>query len=134
MSTPTSIHHGLSVLTGADASQRLAHPLAATVEAYYLHSPNQTFNGPRRVFNVFNDALTRIGYRDSDRLDHPAGHPGIDYLCATGQEVKAMFGGVVSEIGDSSLLSTPPPIEYKNVTIRSWTNWDPSRGTRLGFQ
>ena len=130
MSTPKSIYHGLSVLSDADASQRLAHPLAATVETYYILSPAQTFSGPRWVFNVFNDALSQLGYDDPDLLDHPAGHPGIDYLCATGQEVKAMYGGVALEPVENSSAKIP----RKDVTIRSWTNWDPSSGTRLGFQ
>ena len=125
-------------MSDADASQRLAHPLAATVKTYYLLSPAQTFSGPRRVFNVFNDALSRLGYDDVGRFDHPAGHPGIDYLCATGQEVKAMYGGIVTAIivesATPATLTTPYKPAQKNVTIRSWSYWVPSSGTRLGFQ
>ncbi|MCY3658361.1 MAG: hypothetical protein OXG36_04970, partial [Caldilineaceae bacterium] len=74
MSTPTTIHHGLSVLSDADASQRLAHPLADTVRLYRrFRNPGQGFDGDRQVFNVFNDALTGPGYA------HRAGHSGIDY-------------------------------------------------------
>ena len=51
MSNPTTTFHGLSVLTHADAAQRLAHPLAAT----------EKFAGlpiSRSMINFFNDALT----------------------------------------------------------------------------
>ena len=130
MSTPTTIYHGLSVLSDADASQRLAHPLAATVKIYRIGSPSQTFNGPRQVFNVFNDALTQLGYQNPDLLDHPAGHPGIDYLCAPGQEVKAMYSGVVTEINDL----TKDAIPQKTETIQSCTNPNLGRGSSLGFK
>ena len=118
MFIPTTFYHGLS---DADASQRLAHPLAAIVRIYRIFSPNQTFNCPRQIINVFNDALKRLGYLDSHRFNHPAGHPGIDYLCATGQDVKAMYSGVVTEINDSSKASSyvDPEYAYKNVAIRS---------------
>ena len=64
MSAPTSIHHGLSVLSDADASQRLAHPLAANnVQLYRVFGVAwPRFYGDRQVFNVFNDATTLLGY------------------------------------------------------------------------
>ena len=122
MSTPKSIYHGLSVLSDADASQRLAHPLAATVDI-------EGVRFPRLISNFFNDVRTASSYQDPDRFVHRAGHPGIDYLCGNGNKVKAMYGGVVTEIHDSSPLTTRPPIEYKNVTVRSYS----SESIRLGF-
>ena len=113
MSTPTSIHHGLSVLSYADASQRLAHPL----DEYVRILGERT---RRPVFNVFNDALTGVGYPETR-----AGHWGIDYLCDIGTPVKAMYGGVVTEIYTASNGS-------EVVTIESYTN--SGQANRLGFQ
>ncbi|MCY3660694.1 MAG: M23 family metallopeptidase, partial [Caldilineaceae bacterium] len=141
MSTPTSIHHGLSVLSDADASQRLAHPLPVEVTLHRIVDPElklpvRGFDGPRQVFNVFNDALTAVGYKDPNRFKHAAGHPGIDYLCTTGQKVTAMYGGVVTEVDDSDRSANPPPAQYrrKNMTIRSWTRWNSTKAGRLGFE
>ena len=122
MSTPTSIHHGLSVLSNADASQRLAHPLAATVRLYSRFGlPGQGFDGDRQVFNVFNDATTLLGYR------HPAGHSGIDYLCTTGHEVLAMYGGIVTD-------ASTDRDGNQYVAIQSWTKWNSMPAGRLGFE
>ena len=129
MSNPKSIYHGLSVLTGADASQRLAHPLDEVVRILRQ-------DHPRTVIGFFNDALTRIGYHAARRLGHPAGHNGIDYLCGNNNKVKAMYSGVVVQISDSDDLPSPPLIrKYKNVTIWSYTNWHPGGGiSRWGFE
>ena len=123
MSTPTSIHHGLSVLSDADASQRLAHPLPANnVQLYSVFGVAwPTFYGDRQVFNVFNDATTLLGY------EHPAGHSGIDYLCTSGHEVLAMYGGIVT---DARTLGSG----YKLVEIQSWTQWNSTVADRLGFE
>ena len=151
MSTPTSIHHGLSVLSDADPSQRLAHPLPAiNIESYDAVSlvgkayreglnplhvllglpgtqfiPDKTEKRPRQVFNVFNDATTYIGYKNHP-VKYDGGHPGIDYLCTVGHKVQAMYGGIVESVGPDSTNSN-------NVTIRSWTNWNPRGADRLGF-
>ena len=122
MSTPTTIHHGLSVLSDADASQRLAHPLADTVQLYRVFLVAwPRFNGPRQVFNVFNDATTLLGYR------HAAGHSGIDYLCTSGHDVRAMYGGIVTDARTNT-------DGYKLVNIRSWTQWNDKAAGRLGFE
>ena len=52
MSTPTTIYHGLSVLSGADASQRLAHPRSATVEFEGEDFP--------RIVSIFFRCLDRV--------------------------------------------------------------------------
>ena len=114
MSTPTSIHHGLSVLSDADASQRLVHPLDEQVR----------FGGVshrRSVSNFFNDASSGHFYGDK------TGHPGIDYLCDIGNDVKAMYGGIVTDASTDSGGSN-------NVTIESWTRWNATAAGRLGFE
>ena len=114
MSTPTSIHHGLSVLSDADASQRLAHPLDDHV---WILGVLQL----RSVSNFFNDASTGRFYGDK------TGHPGIDYLCDIGNDVKAMYGGIVTDASTDSGGS-------KNVRIESWTKWNSTAAGRLGFR
>ena len=114
MSNPKSIYHGLSVLTGADASQRLAHPLDEVVQIWRTRQS-------RTVSNYFNDAATGHIYAIK------AGHSGIDYFCDIGNDVKAMYGGVVTEVSRNR--------SYMFVTIRSYTNWHPGGGiSRWGFQ
>ena len=121
MSTPTSIHHGLSVLSDADPSQRLAHPLADEVRLYRTFGvAGDQERGDRQVFNVFNDATTVLGY------EHEAGHSGIDYLCTSGHDVRAMYGGIVTGAGRID--------GNRYVAIQSWTKWNPDQKGRLGFE
>ena len=102
-----SNNHGLSVHTTDDA-----RPGADTADNRRLQRPVA-----EEVNNAFNDATSGKYYK------HRSGHEGIDFLSYK-TEVKAMYGGVVSEVRYD-------PISYGNlVTIRSCTN--PNDGT--GFE
>lgn len=86
-----------------------------------------------QAFNVFNDALTAAGYKEKNHFDHPGGHPSIDYLHTTGQVVTAMYGGDVAEIKDIESLKSPPFISYKNMTVRSGTQWHGKLGFKIEY-
>ena len=76
MSSPTTTHHGLSVPTDADPSERLQCPCS---KAWI-------------VSGHFNDATSGSLYYHSSR------HEGIDFQCPLGSEVNAMYAGEVVEI------------------------------------
>ena len=91
-------NHGLSVLTGADASQRLTRPITAAATTV--------------VTNSFSDATSRVLYANE------AGHNGIDFGAAETDEVRAMYEGVVIEVVDNWTSG-----DYGNyVKIASCTN------------
>ncbi len=99
--TVTSTNHGLSVLTDADPDHRLLRPVAEIVS------------------NCFNDATSGHLY------DHSSGHEGIDFSCAVGTKVKAMYRGEVIKVKTND---TPPYGLY--VQIRSYTD----RAHHAGFE
>ena len=101
----TTTNHGLSVRTGAAEAQRLASPLAAIVTV--KGKPEN-----RHITNCFNDATS------GHRYTHTSGHEGIDFACDEGNDVMAMYGGVVVEVQDRDVG------DYgKFVRIQSHTNW-----------
>ena len=81
----TGINHGLSVHTTADGTIG-----ADTIDNRRLRWPVPQ-EGSIIVYNTFNDATSGDFYK------YPAGHEGIDFLCAD-TAVEAMYGGVVTEI------------------------------------
>ena len=112
----TGINHGLSVHTTADGTIG-----ADTIDNRRLRWPVPQ-EGSIIVYNTFNDATSGDFYK------YPAGHEGIDFLCAD-TAVEAMYGGVVTEIKrDWEVGSEEGLSNY--VTIRSCT--DPATGT--GFE
>ncbi len=82
----TGINHGLSVHTTADDDNG-----ADTADNRRLLRPIPQ-EGDIIVYNTFNDATS------GDFYGRAAGHNGIDFLCGTGTDVRAMYEGVVTEI------------------------------------
>ena len=105
----TGINHGLSVHTTADGTIG-----AATADNRRLLRPVPQ-EGGIIVYNTFNDATS------GDFYGRAAGHNGIDFICVTGTEVEAMYGGVVTEIERD--WEVGPEEGYGNyVKILSCTN------------
>ena len=89
---PSSINHGLSVFTHADAVAAAA--TTGNRRGRWPLADDRTFP----ISNCFNDATSGAFYPG-----HRSGHEGLDFACAVGTPVHAMYGGVVVEIEDRDL-------------------------------
>ncbi len=104
--TITAIHHGLSVVTAADTSQRLVKPVANSVS------------------NCFNDASSGHFY------GHAAGHEGIDFQCPENTPVHAMYSGIVVAVKDNWAQDDGKISYGKYVKIQSY----PDQRYTAGFE